>query len=304
MAILTGNLTALYDPSFRFIFKDQLGKRNWDPIYPKLFNMGTSDRKFEKASILTNLGYLVEKASGAAFTYEDLKGGFDRTQTHKTYALGVEISQESLEDDLHDLLKQAPRVLGQSVKHSMERDAAAIFNNAFAAGTTYGDGQPLLDTDHPRLDGSDMANKPSSNTDLTATALIAGIQNLRESLDHKGLPQFLKPKYLLVAPAFEQIATELVESKLRPGTANNDMNYIGKYGLQVIVNPYLQSGAGGDDDAWFILCEVHGLRGWIRKAPSTQTVVAESTGNMLFRVRGRWLFDVDHPFGIYGSPGA
>jgi hypothetical protein len=77
---------------------------------------------------------------------------------------------------------------------------------------------------------------------------------MRATLDGKGQLTLVKPSALIVPPALEKEARILLDSSLRAGTANNDLNPY-KGALKLIVWDFLGSAAGGSDTAWFILDE-------------------------------------------------
>jgi hypothetical protein len=99
------------------------------------------------------------------------------------------------------------------------------------------------------------------------------------------------------------VATRLLQTELRVGTADNDINAInsngsipGGYG----VNHYLT-----DNDAWFLTTDVpNGMKHFVRIALSQSMDGDFDTGNVRYKARERYSFGVSDPLAIYGSPGA
>ena len=245
----------ILDPAFRTIYGEE--RKQIPTMYTSIFNILSSDRQSEKDSSASGLSKLVDKAEGAAITYEDPEQGYDVTYTHLTRALGFQVTQELWEDDQFNIMKRKPAELARSEQRTMEQFAADIFNFGFTAGGgglasfTAGDAVALFSAAHPRTDGgADQSN--TSTQDLAEDSLEVALVTMRATLDDKGQLQLVKPDTLLVPPALEKEASILLKSTGRTGTANNDVNpYQGA--LKLVVWDYLGSAAGGSDTAWFVI---------------------------------------------------
>jgi len=127
--------------------------REIQPVYAKIFDIRTSDRKYEKITGFSGFGSLVLKEEGTPISYEDPVQGYDTTFTHLTYGLGARITMEMTQDDLYNVISRLPAALADAVVRFKDTMAAEIFNNGFSStGTPFmsgGDGQYLFDTDHP-----------------------------------------------------------------------------------------------------------------------------------------------------------
>ena len=100
-----------------------------------------------------------------------------------------------------------------------------ILNNAFAdQGTTYGDGKTLCATDHPLVSGGTNSNRPSVAADLNETSLEAAVIQIAGWTDERGLLIAAKPRKLVIPPNLQFVATRLLETEGRVGTADNDLN--------------------------------------------------------------------------------
>jgi hypothetical protein len=107
------------------------------------------------------------------------------------------------------------------------------------------------------------SNEPSTAADLNETSLEAAVIQIAAWTDERGLLIAAKPRKLIVPPALQFVATRLLETELRVGTADNDINAIKNNGSipeGYRVNNYLT-----DDDAWFLCTDVpNGLKHFIR----------------------------------------
>jgi hypothetical protein len=99
------------------------------------------------------------------------------------------------------------------------------------------------------------------------------------------------------------VATRLLQTDLRVGTADNDINALrsnGSISQGYRVNHYLT-----DNDAFFLTTDVpNGMKHFVRTAMSTSMDGDFDTGNVRYKARERYSFGVSDPLGIYGSPGA
>ena len=121
--------------------------------------------------------------------------------------------------------------------------------------------------------------------------------------DERGLLIAAKPRKLIVPPALQFVATRLLETNLRVGTADNDINALMNNGSipgGYTVNNYLT-----DSNAWFICTDVpNGLKHFVR-TPMTNNMDGDfDTGNVRYKSRERYSFGWSDPLGMFGSSGS
>ena len=99
------------------------------------------------------------------------------------------------------------------------------------------------------------------------------------------------------------VATSLLQTDLRVGTADNDINALrsnGSIAQGYRVNHYLT-----DNDAFFLTTDVpNGMKHFVHTAMSTSMDGDFDTGNVRYKARERYSFGVSDPLGVCGSPGA
>ena len=121
--------------------------------------------------------------------------------------------------------------------------------------------------------------------------------------DERGLLIAAKPKKLVVPPALQFVATRLLETELRVGTADNDINAIKNNGS--IPGGYTVNNFLTDTNAWFLLTDVpNGLKHFVRSPLANSMDGDFDTGNVRYKARERYSFGVSDSLGVYGSPGA
>src|SRR5690606_21308802 len=116
------------------------------------------------------------------------------------------------------------KALARAMAYTKQTKAAAVLNNGFDPDYAGGDGQPLFSASHPLVSGGVNSNIPSTPVDLNETALEAAVIQIAGWTDERGLLIAAKPKKLIAPPSQMFVATRLLETELRVGTADNDIN--------------------------------------------------------------------------------
>ena len=270
----------------------------------EIFESESSDRSFEEEVKLSGFSAAPVKGEGSAIEYDNAQEAWTARYTNETIAMGFSITEEAIEDNLYGSLSaRYTKALARAMAYTKQVKGATILNNAFAAGTTYGDGQTLCSTAHPLVSGGVNSNRPTIGTDLNETSLEAAIIQIAGWTDERGLLIASQPTTLVIPPALQFVATRLLETELRVATADNDINAIksnsaipGGY----TVNHYLT-----DANAWFLMTDVpNGLKHFVRTPMATSMDADFDTGNSRYKARERYSFGVSDPLGIFGSPGA
>ncbi len=306
MAQVRGTNPDLYDnvdKTFFAIMKDRL--KELPRIYPEIFSIKTSDRKFERIVTYVPFGDTQSKPEGEAYAMDTLRQGNTKDFTHTENGLGFEVTQTALEDDVENILNRAGEWLAFSARYVEEGRAAGPFNNGFSTETTP-DGVSLFSTTHALKGGGTAKNRPSTDADLSATSLTQAMIDLQtDQKDEAGhLSGVINNWTLYIPPALEFLADRLVNSVGLPGSADNDRNPIkARRTWDIVVNPRLT-----DSDAWFLVAgskSQHGLT-FYRRVPITMEpmVIDPRTGNRIFKCRHRFSVGAWTWVGTYGTQGA
>ena len=126
--------------------------------------------------------------------------------------------------------------------------------------------------------------------------------NIAAFTDERGLLIAARPRRLIVPPALQFVATRLLETEGRVGTADNDINALRNNGS--IPEGYSVNHFLTDTHAFFIITDVpNGMKHFQRTALETSMDGDFDTGNVRYKARERYSFGVSDPLGIYGSPG-
>ena len=270
----------------------------------EIFETESSDRSFEEETKLSGFGAAPVKNEGAAIAYDNAQEAWTARYNHETISMGFSVTEEAIEDNLYDSLSSRyTKALARAMAYTKQVKGAAILNNAFAAATTYGDGQTLCSTAHPLVSGGTNSNRPTTGADLNETSLEAAVIQIAGWTDERGLLIAAKPRKLVLPADLQFVATRLLDTDLRPGTADNDINALRNNGTipdGYTVNHYLT-----DTNAWFLLTDVpNGLKHFVRTPMQTSMDADFDTGNSRYKARERYSFGVSDPLGVFGSPGA
>lgn len=300
MAIDTSTIVDALDANLNEMFQD--GVNSWPEEYSKIFNVETSDKQSEKDSYESGFGMMPEKAEGSAATYDVILPGISETYVHTTYALGYEITEEAIEDNLRtpETFNKLPDALQRSATETVEVQAINILNNGFS--DTGFDGVSLFNTAHPNLDGSTQANRPSTDADLSVTSLTAGLTTIEQYVDERGLKRPTKAVMLVVPTDLWNVAEELLGSEYKPYVANNEVNALQKKDLRYFVSHYVT-----DADAWFLFAEkgMHKLKFyWRKRLGALRRGTDFDSTNLKHLARMRFSVGYSHWMGTYGTQGA
>ena len=302
MAISRAQLLKELLPGLNALFG--LEYKKYGEEHKEIFESETSDRSFEEETKLSGFNAAPVKNEGAAMAYDNAQEAWTARYTHETIAMGFSLTEEAIEDNLYDSLSaRYTKALARAMAYTKQVKAAAILNNAFASGVTYGDGQVLCSTTHPLVNGGTNSNRPTTPADLNETSLEAAVIQIAAWTDERGLLIAAQPNKLIIPPALQFIATRILETELRVSTADNDINALKNNGSipgGYAINHYLT-----DTNAWFLTTDVpNGLKHFVRTPMATSMDADFDTGNSRYKARERYSFGVSDPLGIYGSPGA
>ena len=302
MAISRAQLLKELLPGLNALFGLEYGK--YENEHAQVFETETSDRSFEEETKLSGFSAAPVKAEGSAIEYDNAQEAWTARYNHETIAMGFSITEEAVEDNLYDSLSaRYTKALARAMAYTKQVKAMAILNSGFDADVKYGDGKSLFATNHPLVSGGTNSNRPAVAADLNETSLEAAVIQISQWTDERGLLIAAKPKKLVVPPQLMFVATRLLETDQRVGTADNDLNAIKSNGSipeGYTVNHYLT-----DNNAWFLTTDIpNGLKHFNRVPLATSMDADFDTGNSRYKARERYSFGVSDSLGIYGSPGA
>lgn len=293
--LVSENFADLLEPGLRHIFSDVFNRQ--ESMLSVLFNMQESEKAVEHDLEMGDIADF-EQFAGTV-PYDDLKQGYKTNYEHTEYARGFKVERKLVKDDLYAQINRKPQQLALAAARKREADGANVFNNAFNSGFTGGDGVSLCNSAHPsNVGGANQSNAGTSslsptNVEATRRLMIAYKSNRDNNIQ-------VSPDLLIVPTELDQTAFEIINSKGKVDTANNNVNFhYGKYKL-VVWNNWLT-----DATRWWMvdsqLMKMFLL--WFDREPvqffkdaDFETLVAKFAGYMRYS-RGwsdwRWVFGQD-----------
>jgi|TARA_R110002074_G_scaffold218979_1_gene389466 hypothetical protein len=302
MAISRAQLVKELEPGLNALFGMEYDQ--YDREHEEIFSMESSDRAFEEEVMLSGFGAAPTKGEGSAVSFDDAQEAYTARYTMETIALAFSITEEAVEDNLYDrLASRYTRALARSMSQTKQVKAAAVLNNAFDSGFTGGDGLELCSTAHTLVTGNTFRNELATASDLNETSLEQALIDIASFVDERGLKVAVRGMKLVIPKELQFTADRLLESTLRPGTSDNDINAVRNMGL--LPEGYAVNHFINDTDAFFIITDApNGLKGFNRTAVRTSMEGDFDTGNVRYKARERYAFGWSDPRGIFGSPGA
>ena len=272
--------------------------------HKEIYETETSERSFEEETKLSGFSAAPVKNEGSAIAYDNGQEAWTARYSHETIALGFSLTEEAIEDNLYDSLSaRYTKALARAMAYTKQVKAAAVLNNGFTSGYNGGDGVPLFSALHPLVGGGTNSNVPSTPADLNETSLENAVIQIAAWTDERGLLIAAKPVKLVIPPALQFVATRLLETELRVGTADNDINAIKNNGS--ISGGYTVNNFLTDTNAWFLTTDVpNGMKHFVRTPLSNSMDGDFDTGNVRYKSRERYSFGWSDPLGMYGSAGA
>lgn len=241
----------LLEPGLRQIFYE-----TYDQIpsmIPELFNMQTTQNPYEEDVSIGTMGEFPQFEG--TVEYDRPYQGYSKVYEFPEFAKGFSIERKAYDDDRYNTINKRPVGLAISAMRKREKDAAAVFNNAFNTNFTGPDSKALCVADHPSKayvdsggsEGVENRSNLSTSTPLSHAALQDVKNEMRNTKDDRNELISVVPDTLVVPVALEETAWELIASDKKVDTAENNPNiHTGRYRL--IVWDYLTS-----DTSWFVV---------------------------------------------------
>lgn len=299
---ISDNFGKLLAPGLRKIFFETYGEV--PEQFSKIYKVNKSTKAKETDYGLGAFGDWEQRATNLSeVAYDTLSPGLEREYVHKAFTKGFMIERELYDDEQYRQINKFPKAMARAGRAFVEKEAAKTLINGFD-GTNYKiyDQKALFATDHPLSDSSGTGTNLITGA-LNDSNLKIALQCMRETVDEAGNLITMHPTKLIVPPALEFTAKELVNSAQKAGTDLNDINTV-KGSLEVVVYDFIGDAAGGSDTAWFVQDpNMHELNFFWRVKPEFKwdedfdTFVAKYRGYM------RFSYGVSDWRGVVGSSG-
>ncbi len=301
MATTQQNFSHLLAPGLRKVFFDKF--KVWDEEYSKIATLLTSKKAYEEELVTVGLGRFERKLEGKSIIYDNPVQGDKQRYTHVSYALGFRVTREMWQDDLYGVMRKVSQELALSARQTVEVEFAGLIDDAFTGSVYTGvDSKALCALDHPLLIGGTYANEPATQTDLGIGALRSASERMEKTVSERGFPiQVGRGKLLVVTPAFQWIAQEIIRTKEgKPYTSENTINAFNELDLTYTVNHFMS-----DEDMFLLMApkDKHDIKFFWRQKPIFENSDDFDTKDAKFSGFMRFSFGWTDWRGIDGSSG-
>lgn len=295
--------TEFFQLGLKEVYDDELKVQK--NVYKEWLKDHTVEEFFTKVLGHSGLGTMPEKTIGGHPARDRIFYGVSKTYTLKTYGIALVIQHEVLRYDLYGVYKPVTKELAKTAVIRKDLIAYDVWNLAFStADPVYTDyrGDALCATSHLRMDGGTWQNRPTMDIGLSQLAIQDAITTFRKTPNERGQYNAdLMPKVLLTTVENDWLANTLVRSQYNPENANNALNNVGRYNLDVRSNPLINAAT----TYWFLVAPKEKLQIalGIGEEPTSITDREPGTRNLLFSSFMACRMEVYSGKGIYGSTG-
>lgn len=274
----------------------------WRPLFEMRNSSKVSEKilntyGFGNAQEIDEGGYAPEDEGGESWLVE-----FEHIETGLAYTVTKRAQMNNQHRNVNlDYARRARR----SMRDTHEIYAVNVLNNAFSSSYLGGDGKALLDTGHPlsRPGAGTFDNKLAVAAQLSETALRDIRIKIKRCKDEDGKPMGLRSTRLIIPVELETVASRLIQSTMRPGTGDNDINWIKSNGMfpQGMYELTRLTSA----TAWYVQTDApDGLIHYTRQAPQAYSWVEEGTRNLRTRMDEMFSVGWANSRCLFGSEGA
>jgi len=241
-----------FDKNIKKIFMDEYAR------FPKEWAMVAKVENFQGAYLkeadLSSFGTFEEVAQGQGGNLDNMKQGNTKTQEFAEYKHNAQVTRKMKDDDEQGMIQSFPKKQALSANYTLEYLFWDQYNSGFTGSTSPElglDGLSLFNASHPYIDYGAAIQSNVGSAALSYASLKTALTGFNKLRDEKGNPIPMVPDVLIVPPALEWKAEELLgkDAKEDPSTSNRAMNVIksARPSLTYMVVHYLTS-----DTAWFL----------------------------------------------------
>lgn len=259
-------------------------------VFKQYMDIEDMDGAFEDEMEFAGTGLAAEKAEGAAIMTGSVKEGPVTRYIARTFALGLNITEEALEDGKYKQTIKAAKHLKLSLYLTMEQDAANILVRATTTGYNGGDGVTLANTAHPLPQGGTFSNMLSTAMSPSRAAIILATSQIKKFPGHNGLVQYGNMPMQVVCPTEQWAVWDvLMKSEYAPEAgefnAINVVNGLFKGSPKVVPSQFWSN----TTTKWCIKTDAEdGLKWKWRRKPRNRSWVDNDNQVMKYSIDARW----------------
>lgn len=215
-----------------------------------------------------------------------------------TYGKQFSMTRQAFINDDIGFLTEVPGLYATAAKKTIDKQVYGILYNNPAIF----DGTTLFHNSHNNLIGSGAA--PSQAT------IQAAILKMQRQTDQFGEPIYMTPRTIVVGVGYEFDLAVILRSAQVVGSANNDINPLYNYPLQIVQSPILNGLAGANPCPWFLIADPTSARGIQvdylngQETPTVRRMEVPGTLGFVWDIYLDWGISVRDFRGMIKNPGA
>lgn len=290
-----------FDKTLNDLFYNEEMKRT--KYYPRLFTSKKAPPGADyTVASMTGLGLARSIPEGGRIGFDVPAEGNKISRVYGKSGLGVQFTEELLDDDIYKNWQKVPKELVDSIEEKVEYDHANVLSLGFS--TSIGqDGKPLFASNHVTLKSGHTRNNLGSAA-LSSATLQAAFDYGQNMIGENG---FLRPrqvKMVVVHPSNMWVIEEILKAQNRVWTytdpaaglvaANvaasgaqplNRLNPANGFvdDWKIFVWPYL-----ADQNDWFVLYDDYELSTMWKWQPTLEHDGDFGTGNAVYKATARY----------------
>ena len=289
-------------------YRPRAEQEEWRQFVEAAGSVKNSKRMFEEMAYYTGLGNVPGKGEGENIVFDEPLQGPTKRWTHRTFGLGVRITEELIEDSLYpDIPTEMGAITGELGMSSRETINSLVFDviNSGTGTTTHtaGDGLAIFSASHTSIRGGTWNNLLAPAADLSATTLQTAVDDFENTLDDSGKFQQLRAEWILVNPSNGWKVDELLNSTYDPESPNNAINTLKGLGLKKFETPYVT-----DTDAFTLISRPPNANTGVIFFNRRKVTFARDgdflNGDAMFKVTFRFSVEINKAGNLYHSAGA
>jgi len=214
-----------------------------------------------------------------------------------TYAKQFSMTRQAFINDDIGFLTKVPGLYATAAKKTIDKQVYSIL---FDNPVIY-DGKTLFHADHNNQITTGAA--PSQST------IQAMILQMQKQTDQFGDAIYMTPKTIVVPVGYEFDLAVIFHSAQVTGSANNDINPLYNYPLQIVQSPVLNALAGSNACPWFMIADEASARGLQvdylngQETPTVRRMEVPGTLGFVWDIWLDWGISVRDFRGIYKQAG-
>jgi hypothetical protein len=220
-----------------------------EPLYTEIFDDGKTSRLWEDESSYAPIGLLDEVAEAAASPVANIQLGYNWRYEQKIFKQKIPLGEIMQKVDQYNILTDEKHAKELATSAALSRDVRAfsMFRRAFDSDKTYGDGESMISTSHPRKDGGAAQSNTFADgiqREMTYENAILLEDQMYKTKSNSGVPLMVGTgNVLLMVPTkLRHKAMQIADTDDGiPGETDHGVNYWYAKGSEfsVLVNPYL-----------------------------------------------------------------